>query len=674
MRSMVWARFWLAVSAIATAMALNGCSNPASLPISVSLTPSSPQAIDQGLSLSVGLKAIVTNDVSAKGVLWGMSGVGSLSRTSTSATYLPPTTNLTSAQQVVVTATSVADPTKSASVQITVNPYPAIPFQTLGNGTAGLSYSQPITLTGGTAPFQWSIYNGPVLTGSGVGGSVPDGLTLNAATGMISGTPTAAGTWYFEATATDTDNAFAYSALSIQINPASAVHANAVPFLNQPLVPAAVSPGSGGLTLRTSGTGFVSGSTVDFNGTPLTTTFVDGEHLTAFVPAIDVGTAGTAFVTVANPAPGGGSSNAVFFQVGAPRSTVNFANAPNSPLQADEPSGLAIADFNQDGKPDLAIAAATRVDVMLSNGDGTFSSAEGSPIAIASPPYDDFASPYVGALAVGDFNHSGHSGLAVAEFNNGAAVILLGNGNGTFDLSSAAFVSSPGMPMSAIGAADFNADGNLDLALINSISGISQVDLGYGKGAFNAAGQIPSGAGVAVGDFNADGKLDVVVAGAAVISLGNGDGTFTQVAVPPLQVGYDPSSVVAGDFNGDGKLDLATADEGGSAVHVLLGNGDGTFKPPVTIGAGNEPAAMVAGDFNNDGKLDLATANYGDGTVTLLLGNGDGTFTQASGSPYPVGKGSAAIVAADFNGDGKLDLAVANGLEGTGTVSILLQQ
>ena len=83
---------------------------------------------------------------------------------------------------------------------------------------------------------------------------------------------------------------------------------------------------------------------------------------------------------------------------------------------------------------------------------------------------------------------------------------------------------------------------------------------------------------------------------------------------------------------------------------------------------------MVAGDFNNDGKLDLATANYGDGTVTLLLGNGDGTFTQASGSPYAVGKGPTAIAAADFNGDGKLDLAVANGLDGTGTVSILLQR
>lgn len=105
---------------------------------------------------------------------------------------------------------------------------------------------------------------------------------------------------------------------------------------------------------------------------------------------------------------------------------------------------------------------------------------------------------------------------------------------------------------------------------------------------------------------------------------------------------------------------------------VLLGNGDGTFGTPLTIPVGNQPVAIVAGDFNNDGKLDLAVANFGDSTITLLLGNGDGTSTQVSGSPFSVGQGPYAITAADFNGDGKLDLAVAN--LGGGTVSILLQQ
>jgi len=671
---------------VATVIVLSGCSSPSvSAPVSVSVTPSSPQATDQGVP--VALKATVANDTSAKGVAWSLSGPGTIAPpTGPSTTYNSVTTPITSAQQATVTATSVADPTKTASVQITVNPDPAIPIsQTLANGTVGVPYSQPITLMGGTAPFQWSIYNGPILSGAGVGGAVPDGLTLNAATGTISGTPTAAGTWYFEAAVTDAVGEAAVDGfLSIEISPASAVTANAVPFLNQPLMPSAVSPGGGAITLSMTGTGFAPGATIDFNGAPLTTTFVDGEHLSAVVPATDLATARTASVTVVNPAPGG-ASNVASFQVGPQESAVSFKNAANSPLQVSEPSGLAIGDFNQDGKPDLAIAANVRLYTLLSNGDGTFTPALGSPVSMPSPPYNTEASPYTGPLTVGDFNHSGHPGLAVGLPGNGAAVILLGNGNGSFVTSSAVFANSPGAYTSAVEAADFNADGNLDLALTNSFTGLSVVDLGYGKGAFNTAGNLNAGsegfpAGAAVGDFNGDGKLDVATANGGsttypnsgvTVSLGNGDGTFRQANSSPISLGQDLSAIIAGDFNGDGKLDLAVTDYGANTVFILLGNGNGTFQPPTSIAVGNEPYALVAGDFNNDGKLDLAVANYGGNSITLLLGNGNGTFVQASGSPYAVGDAPSAIVAADFNGDGKLDLAVANSADGT--ISILLQ-
>lgn len=622
--------------------------------------------------------------------MWVVNGPGYVTNgNALSINYIPPTTALSSTQQVTLTATSLADPTKSASVQITVNPTPVMFTQALPAGAVGVPYSQPIPLTGGTAPFQWSIYNGPIETGWYVGGSVPDGLTLNAAAGTISGTPTGAGTWYFEATVADADGEGAVDGfLSLQINPAGSATANPVPLLNQPLVPAAVAPGGSAIMLKVSGTGFVSGATIDFNGTPLTTALVDSEHLSALLPAMYLASAKTAAVTVVNPVPGGGPSNVVYFQVGTPKSTVNFANATNSPLQIYGPFGLAIADFNEDGKPDLAVAATTKVDVMLGNGDGTFTAAQGSPVPIPSPPYDDLATPYVGpGIAVGDFNHSGHAGLAVAQFVNASAVILLGNGNGILAPSSAAFVSSPGDGMSAIEAADFNTDGSLDLALINSLGYPSFAALGYGKGAFNPAGAFftpvnSSAAGVAVGDFNGDGKLDAAVAdgtlytkipySAVAVSLGNGDGTFTLANGSPISFGQSVSAIVAGDFNGDGKLDLAVTDYSANAVYVLMGNGDGTFQQPIPIAVGNEPDAIVVGDFNNDGKLDLAIANYGDNTVTLLLGNGDGTFTQASGSPYTVGKGPYALAAADFNSDGRLDLAVANLRDGT--VSILLQQ
>src|ERR1019366_3161697 len=391
-----------------------------------SLSPWSPQRIDQ--CQTVAVTATVTNGTSSKGVSWTLTGPGSLSNsTGRSVSYISPPTSLTSAQQATVTATSAADQTKTASLQITVNPYPFIPIQQiLANGSVGTPYSQMITLTGGTPPFQWSVYDGPIETGYAVGGAVPDGLPMNPTTGAISGTPTGGGTWYFEATATDATGVTAFDGfLSIQITPTAAA-GNPVPFLNQPLAPTAVLPGASGFTLSVSGTGFVSGTTVNFNRTALATTFVDGEHLAAMVPASDIANAGTAPVTVVNPAPGGGESNVVFFQVAAPETTVVFAPAANSPLQVYEPLGIAVGDFNEDGKADLAIAAGVKLFAFLGNGDGTFAPAVNSPMRVPSPPYDDFPSPYVGTITTADFNHSGHLGLAVGLINNEAVVILLG--------------------------------------------------------------------------------------------------------------------------------------------------------------------------------------------------------------------------------------------------------
>jgi hypothetical protein len=228
---------------------------------------------------------------------------------------------------------------------------------------------------------------------------------------------------------------------------------------------------------------------------------------------------------------------------------------------------------------------------------------------------------------------------------------------------------------------DFNGDGIPDLAVTNyegyDAGSYVSILLGDGNGNFTITPQSLTGIGaadsavaLAEGDFNGDGNLDFIVAsgvddGQITILLGDGTGNFNGVL--GMIVGNAPSAVAVGDFNGDGNLDFAVVDWGPpSTVSVYLGDGSGTnFNLASTLPVGTTATAVVVGDFNGDGKLDLAVLDRDNNGLFILLGDGTGNFTLASTAAV----GGLSVATGDFNGDGKLDLAVANN---NGSVSILL--
>jgi hypothetical protein len=303
---------------------------------------------------------------------------------------------------------------------------------------------------------------------------------------------------------------------------------------------------------------------------------------------------------------------------------------------------LFTADFNRDGKPDLLSADGT---LSLGNGNGMFM----ANTKVAGTP-----------LAVADFNGDGRPDIL--EQGTGTLLVLLGNGDGTFQPA----ISTPsGADLSNVLAADMNGDDKADVVGIfnyNIVVYIAKGDGTFRSGVSTNTGFTSARPLLSLGDFNGDDKTDVVLSttsccpasGQEMVFLGKGDGTF-DTAKASVGVTYDPAVAFAavGDFNGDGRLDLAIND------WMLLGNGDGTFQLPLAVFAPPPAVGMVAADMDGDGHLDvifLTAPGSLPGSVEVYLGKGDGSFSIPK-SYMTSENSSSGIVLADFNLDGRVDIA-----------------
>jgi len=650
--------------------------------IAVSVSPTSANVV---VNTTQQFTGTTTNDPSNGGVTWTVSQNGSscspvcgtIAPASTASgapiTYTAPP-SAPSPNTVTITATSATDTTKSVSSTVTV----------IGPIAVSVAPTSAVAVINKTNNFTATVQDDSANKGV-TWALTQKGTACTPGCGTVSPASTASGaaTTYTAPASVPVNPAVTITATSVSDTTKSssaaitiyAVAQNPEPLLNQPLAPDTVAPGSAAFKLTVNGTGFVSGSVVNWNGTSRATTFVSSSQLTASILASDVATAKTATVTVVSPSPGGGTSNAVFFSVTPSNVSVAF-NGSTFPT-ATGPTSVATGDFNGDGKLDLVVtdSGSGSVSVLLGNGDGTFQAPVNYTVGTA-------ASSQFLWVAVGDVNGDGKPDFVVADCDDNYVDVFLGNGDGTFQ---AGVTYAVGTNPTSVALADLNADGKLDVVVSNQncpndVCGVAtaSVLLGNGDGTFQAHSDYPAGGcanWVAVGDFNRDGILDLAVVNgngggtptALLVLLGNGDGTFQAPTSYPLNTNGASASVA--DFNGDGKLDVAVVDNSGF-VSILLGNGDGTFQARTDYPVGSYPFGNIGiGDLNGDGELDIAVADSGSNSASVLLGNGDGTFQ--SQLTFPTGNVPQGLAAGDFSQDGRLGIAVSN--KDDNTVSILLQ-
>jgi hypothetical protein len=339
-----------------------------------------------------------------------------------------------------------------------------------------------------------------------------------------------------------------------------------------------------------------------------------------------------------------------------------FETAPFIPTGAG-PLAIEIADFNGDNQLDIVTANRAASSISLSLGDGT-----GRNFA---PPTTVVVGAAPNAIVAADFNGDDLIDIATANLGTAsvAGTVSIGLNDGAGNFTFQAF--NAGTNPAAIVVGNFNADEYLDLAIANSGSSNVTIAFGNGNGSFAIGPNLAVGSGpvaLAAGDLNGDGIEDLAIANSlsnnVTTFFGDGQGAFALGTT--LAVGTQPIAIALGDFNDDNQIDIVTANQTANTISVAFNNGTGGLAIGATVVVGSQPSALIVRDFNDDGQLDIATANTAGNNLAIGLGNGLGGFTVGTSLAVTSAR---AIGSEDLNGDGRLDLVVANGTTG---VSVLL--